>query len=1393
MTDANELIVKDVTDDAVTLVTGQSVTDSLTSFFTDPEGDSLSISVVVNNETGKIPGLTFNDNGSVSGAPTADGVYNVTITATDGKGGEETHDVAFTVVTAPVITAIASSSGVVADGESIALSVTLTEAVDVTGTPELVFSAGGSTFTATYSSGDGSDTLLFTAKAIDVDSNSIVLQSITGLSLVKGQTSVQPLTDAVDQTVTGLVIDNSAPVLGAAQSIDVFENADVADVLFTAEASDVSSVTYSLTGDDADLFAISTDGKVTLKESKDFETKQDVGSDNVYNVNVRATDEQNQFAEQALAITVKNVNEAPEITSDATVSVAENTQAVGYQATSGDVDANDSRIYSLEGADKDLFDIDENTGVLTFVAATGADFEAKDSAAKDNDYKISVVVTDAGGLSDTQDLTVKVTDVNEAPEITSATSVEVAENTQAVGYTATSSDVDANDTRTYSLEGADKDLFAIDPNTGVLTFVATTGANYEANGSAASDNDYKITVVVEDAGKLTGSQALTVTVTDANELIVKDVTDDAVTLVTGQSVTDSLTSFFTDPEGDSLSISVDGAVSGLTFKDDGTIEGQPDTDGIYTVEITATDNNGGEQTHTVEFTVVTAPVITAIASSSGVVADGESIAISVTLTEAVDVTGTPELVFSAGGSTFTATYSSGDGSDTLLFTAKAIDVDSNSIVLQSITGLSLVKGQTSGQPLTDAVDQTVTGLVIDNSAPVLGAAQSIDVFENADVADVLFTAEASDVSSVTYSLTGDDADLFAISTDGKVTLKESKDFETKQDVGSDNVYNVNVRATDEQNQFAEQALAITVKNVNEAPVITDAGNEDSLVIDENSAAGAAVYTVAAADPESVGINYVLSGADAASFVVSSNGEVTLASGVTVDAESSKTGYSLTLEARDTADATLKDTVDLTVTVTDVNEAPEITSATSVEVAENTQAVGYTATSSDVDANDTRTYSLEGADKDLFAIDPNTGVLTFVATTGANYEANGSAASDNDYKITVVVEDAGKLTGSQALTVTVTDANELIVKDVTDDAVNLVTGQSVTDSLTSFFTDPEGDLLSISVVVNNETGEIPGLTFNDNGSVSGAPTADGVYNVTITATDGNGGEETHDVDFTVVSPPVISSKIDDVNNVSVVSKIILEASENLVKGSGSITIFNDGGDGYYGESVDNDLVIDVASSQVTIQDNLIIIDSDVALDFNNNYHIEIDAGAFVGAVSGLDSVVVDDASAINFSTVNPSATADAAASVEMTLSDSLEVAVESSLNWWGAEGNGTPDGNAATSRVDRDFSTGDNVLVFADLGSSAGIATDDFWINAPGLGDGDHIFIDNLGNNSQSRVLNDESLFTSDSQGVLLYTAPSQSGNATNGGQIDFGVNGFVLTTEQFDSLIQSTEPVIYYG
>ena len=120
------------------------------------------------------------------------------------------------------------------------------------------------------------------------------------------------------------------------------------------------------------------------------------------------------------------VNEPPEISSGSRTefSYRENGAASLYTYMATDPEGA-AIAWSLSGADAGDFTINEN-GVLSF--ASPPDYENPTDAGSDNVYNVTVVVTDAGGLTDELDVTVTVTDQNEGPEVSGQESLSFPEN-----------------------------------------------------------------------------------------------------------------------------------------------------------------------------------------------------------------------------------------------------------------------------------------------------------------------------------------------------------------------------------------------------------------------------------------------------------------------------------------------------------------------------------------------------------------------------------------------------------------------------------------------------------------------------------------------------------------------------------------------------------------------------------------------------------------------------------------------------------------------------------------------------------------------------------------------------------------------------------------------------
>ena len=158
---------------------------------------------------------------------------------------------------------------------------------------------------------------------------------------------------------------------------------------------------------------------------------------------------------------MSDVNEAPVFSSSAAFSADENQLSIG-SVTATDPEG-DPLTFSVSGSDLSI----TSGGVLTF--ATAPDYETKSS------YNATVTVTD-GSFTVTQSITVSVSDVNEAPIFSSASSFSAEENQLSIG-TVTATDPEG-DTLLFSTY--DNSTLSV-TSTGVLTF--KSAPDYETKSS----------------------------------------------------------------------------------------------------------------------------------------------------------------------------------------------------------------------------------------------------------------------------------------------------------------------------------------------------------------------------------------------------------------------------------------------------------------------------------------------------------------------------------------------------------------------------------------------------------------------------------------------------------------------------------------------------------------------------------------------------------------------------------------------------------------------------------------------------------------------------------------------------------------------------------------------
>ena len=174
---------------------------------------------------------------------------------------------------------------------------------------------------------------------------------------------------------------------------------------------------------------------------------------------------------------------------------------------------------------------------------------------------------------------------------------------------------------------------------------------------------------------------------------------------------------------------------------------------------------------------------------------------------------------------------------------------------------------------------------------------------------------------LTYKL--DNTETFSIdSATGQIEVGEGTTLDFDQGTKT---YTVRVTATDPSNEVDEITVTINITNVDETPVVAEDSDNTERTPDENFGITDAVATFSAIDEEGSDLTWSLSGADAGSFSISSNGELTFESSPDFEAPGDANRnnvYEVTAQATDSGANT--GSLDITVTIGNVEEDGVVT-------------------------------------------------------------------------------------------------------------------------------------------------------------------------------------------------------------------------------------------------------------------------------------------------------------------------------------------------------------------------------------------------------------------------------------------------------------------------------------
>ena len=639
--------------------------------------------------------------------------------------------------------------------------------------------------------------------------------------------------------------------------------------------------------------------------------------------------------------------------------------AVGDPVVANDFN-NDTLTYSLSGTDAALFTIGTNDGQLRVATGAQLDFETKRTlrvTVEVTDGANSLGDTDGDAIDDRQNVTITLTDVNEAPVVTGDGSPSVVENLNRAVATYTGTDPE-RDALTWSVSGS---TFWISQR-GQLHFA--TPPSYE------DGTNYSVTITSEDEEGLSGSLFVSVTVTDLEEAGVVTIEPkrgwDGTTFTAELVDDDTVVGSVGWQWQRSSNRSSWGDISGATSSS--YTAGADDINQYLRAVATYEDDRGsgksaqsaatgriGDSTNQPATNIAPQFADTTAERSVGQgTAAGRNIGAPV---QATDVDSDDILTYSLGGSD--AGLFGIDPATGQLKTRAILDYDPDGTNTYEVQ-VRVHDGFTSSYVPSTSVDATITvtitvtrvvqritrgggggggsngaggggggggGGTRVNQKPEIDGLDSVTFKENSSGRVASYTAADPDGNNVSWEIDGLDSDAFEIDQQGELTFKASPDFESPTDFEGDNTYQLRLLVTDDGSPSLADALNVRVRvtNVNELGAVT---GEAQVSVNENFTGQIATYKVQ--DPEGDSIVWSLSGLDASVFEIDQQGRLSVTDTLDFETPSSSAGtnvHSLTVIASDDGRPPISSEIQVSVTVSNVNETPVAIETSTVDLTE----------------------------------------------------------------------------------------------------------------------------------------------------------------------------------------------------------------------------------------------------------------------------------------------------------------------------------------------------------------------------------------------------------------------------------------------------------------------------
>ena len=876
------------------------------------------------------------------------------------------------------------------------------------------------------------------------------------------------------ETITITVGDiNTTPVLNSIGNKNTNENQPLS---FTTTASDQDGDTTTITSSALPAGA-TFNGEI-------FNWNPTYNDAGVYSITFTASDGEKSDSE-TITITINNINTTPTLTS------------IGNKA----IDENNPLTFNVSVSDVDGDTLTTTaTGLPTGATFNGSNFAWTPDFTQAGTYNITFTTTDAGNNTDTETITITVTDINRAPDLNSVTAKSI----------------DENQTLTFNLIATDEDNDTITISSSNLPTGATLTSNtFSWKPDYTQSGSYSVTFNSTD-GSLTDQTIVSITVNNINRApSIATITNKTI----GENQLLNFNIIASDPDGETVTTSATGLPTGATLINNNfSWTPQFNQSGIFNITVTATDsllessetftitvsdsdrspeftpinNKNINENQNITFTInATDPDGDAITYSAnnlpnGAILSGNNfnwtpdysqagdhtitfkatndmvteMAVTITVT---DVNTTPELLnignknVNENSQLIFPVTASDEDNDTITITASNLPANAtfngttfNWTPTYSDSGSYTVNFTATDGTNTDSEQITITVANI-NTTPILSAIGNKNTIENT-------------LLTFTTSATDEDGDMVTITASGLPTgaTFNNSIFTWTPDFNSEGNYAVTITATDGTNTNSE-TITIIVTDINTTPTLSAIGNK---TIDEDSLLS---FSVSAEDQDNDTLTITTStlptGAAFNNSIFTWNPDFNQDGTYTIK-------FTVT-------DGTNTDFEDITITVNDINRAPELDEITNKSVNENEE-LNFTINGSDLDG-DTLTYSANSL--------PQGSTLTsnnFIWTP--SYEQSGT------YPITFTVSD-GNLTDQKTLNITVSNTNR-------SPQISAISNKTINETETLSFninaTDPDSDSLTVTSTGFPTGASLFGSTFTftpDN-------TQAGTYNITIKANDGS---------------------------------------------------------------------------------------------------------------------------------------------------------------------------------------------------------------------------------------------------------------------------------------------------